>query len=181
MGNGQANEAVVVVAGDGVVVGVERGLRERHDGWTRARQDEFCAALSRSGSVTFACRAVGLSTTNAYRTRKRMPRFAARWDAALAAIRPALEEAAFRRAVEGWDEPVFQGGRQVGVRRRYSDNLLRLLLLRGPAPADPAQEEEDAFELLSRKLDELARHKAAAERAKAIAWADDMAARGLAP
>jgi len=35
-----------------------------------------------------------------------------------------------RRAVEGWDEPVWWQGAQVGTRRRYSDALLTLKLKR---------------------------------------------------
>ena len=35
-----------------------------------------------------------------------------------------LETEAQRRAVEGWDEPVFHEGREVGKKRRYSDTLL---------------------------------------------------------
>lgn len=162
MGDSDAGRAVVVLGGDGAVRGVERPLRTRHDGWTRERQDAFCAAIARSGSVTLACRAVGLSTTSAYRVRGRLRGFAERWDDAIAAVRPTLEEAAFRRAVEGWDEPVFQGGRQVGVKRRYSDNLLRMLILRGTgvSPQDARPETatiEDATAALKTRLDMLAR------------------------
>jgi hypothetical protein len=39
-----------------------------------------------------------------------------------------------RRAVEGWEVPVFRRGKQVGVSRRYSDRLL----LRHAASFDPA-------------------------------------------
>jgi hypothetical protein len=37
------------------------------------------------------------------------------------------EEEAARRAVEGWEEPVFWNGRQIGTRRRFSDSLLIFL------------------------------------------------------
>lgn len=37
-------------------------------------------------------------------------------------------EAALTRAVEGWLEPIVQGGQVIGQRRRYSDGLLRDLL-----------------------------------------------------
>jgi hypothetical protein len=40
----------------------------------------------------------------------------------------ALEDEALRRAVEGVEEPVYQGGKQVGVIRKYSDALLMFLL-----------------------------------------------------
>ena len=38
--------------------------------------------------------------------------------------------AAYERAVNGWDEPIIQGGKLVGHKRRYSDVLLKLLLQR---------------------------------------------------
>jgi hypothetical protein len=39
-----------------------------------------------------------------------------------------LEEAARERAVEGWEEPVYQRGELVGSVRKYSDPLLQMLL-----------------------------------------------------
>lgn len=44
-----------------------------------------------------------------------------------------LEQEAYRRAVEGVEEPVYQGGELVGTVRRYSDKLLEFLL-RGRRP-----------------------------------------------
>ena len=41
-----------------------------------------------------------------------------------------LEEEARRRGVDGVLEPVFQGGKKVGSIRKYSDNMLALLLKR---------------------------------------------------
>lgn len=98
---------------------------------------EFCEALRRNGSVTDACRAVGKSTTSAYKARERDRAFRMAWDRALMAVRPKLEDEAVRRAVEGVEEPVFHGGKQVGVKRKYSDGLLKMLIERG---ADPRQD-----------------------------------------
>jgi hypothetical protein len=39
-----------------------------------------------------------------------------------------LEAEARRRAVQGWDEPVFHQGRKVGTIRKYSDRMLEILL-----------------------------------------------------
>ncbi len=44
-----------------------------------------------------------------------------------------LEDEATRRAVDGWDEPVYQGGELVGFKRRYSDTLL-IFMLNGARP-----------------------------------------------
>ena len=51
-----------------------------------------------------------------------------------------IEQEARRRAVDGYDRPVFQGGKLVGVVRVYSDQLTAMLL-RGRRPQiyrDPA-------------------------------------------
>ena len=108
-------------------------FRYRHDGWTPARQRDFLVALAESGCLTDACRTVGISTTSAYRARRRMADFAAAWDRALARMAPVLEHAAYVRAVEGWDEPIVHGGKVVAHKRRYSDALLRLLIQRAAA------------------------------------------------
>ncbi|WP_156363875.1 hypothetical protein [Sphingomonas sp. Leaf357] len=102
-------------------------LRHRNDGWTPIRQRTFLRGLAELGSVTDACKRVGMSRTSAERLRKRSPEFAAAWDKAVSIVAPILEQAAYERGVEGWDEPVFHGGVQVGVKRRYSDSCLGML------------------------------------------------------
>ncbi|GAA4766411.1 hypothetical protein GCM10023219_09630 [Stakelama sediminis] len=125
--------------------------RMRHDGWTAARQKLFLRALSETGCVRDACKRARISSTSAYRIRKSSPAFARAWTRALAKAQPTIEQAAYDRAVTGWDEPIVSGGKVVAQRRRYSDSLLRLLLLReeagdagagadaAPAPAGEAQ------------------------------------------
>ena len=70
----------------------------------------------------------------AYKARERSGQFRAQWDAALDEAADILEAEARRRAVEGWDEPVFQKGEQVGVVRKFSDQLL-ITLMRADRPA----------------------------------------------
>lgn len=105
-------------------------FRHRHDGWTPARQVDFLAALRETGCVRSACSHVGLTSTSAYRLKKRAPAFSDAWDLALEYRAPALERAAYERAVTGWLEPIVYKGEIVGQRRRYSDAMLRLLLQR---------------------------------------------------
>lgn len=85
-----------------------------------------------------ACAHVGLSSTSAYRAKKRIPDFGAAWDAALAYCVPALERAAYLRAVDGWLEPIVYKGEVVAHRRRFSDAMLRLLLQREDARPVPS-------------------------------------------
>ena len=46
-------------------------LKERHDGWTPARQFRFIEELAATRSVTKACRAVGMSRDSAYKLREK--------------------------------------------------------------------------------------------------------------
>lgn len=115
--------------------------RVRHDGWTPQRRRAFLRALGETGCVRDACVRARISNTSAYRMRKRCPVFAKAWDRALAKVAPTIEQAAFERAVNGWEEPVWHGGKLIGYRRRYSDGLLRLLLTRGAAAAPETEQE----------------------------------------
>lgn len=74
---------------------------------------------------------VGMSASTAYRLR-RAPEgraFAAAWDAAMQQAALALIDAAFERAFNGSEEPVFnRDGQRVGRRMRHSDAMLMFLL-----------------------------------------------------
>ncbi|WP_375429217.1 hypothetical protein [uncultured Sphingomonas sp.] len=174
----------------------DKPFRERHDGWTAARQLVFLARLAEAGCVTDACRAAGLSTTSARRAYKRMPEFADRWDAALASPRPVLAQAAFDRAVHGVEVAIRRNGKVVATRRRYSDGLLRFLIERGDRMAEQAREgwrkpprplaevhdsiltKLQAFDVVRMREEE---EENARERAEAIVHAERMRAEGKAP
>ena len=100
----------------------------RHDGFSAERKLLFLAALRQGAGVLDACAMVGVSNRTAYNHRKRDPVFARDWGLAARMHRAPLELAAFRRGVEGIEEPVYRYGKQIGTRRRYSDALLKLLL-----------------------------------------------------
>jgi hypothetical protein len=78
--------------------------------------------------VSAAAARIGVSRTALYNAREADAAFAAMWDDAVEAGVDRLEDAAFRRAVDGVEEPVFFRGQQVGTIRRYSDALLIALL-----------------------------------------------------
>jgi hypothetical protein len=59
--------------------------------------------------------------------------FAARWKMALDIGADSLEDEAVRRARDGYDKPVYQGGQMVGTVREYSDTLM-VFLLKGARP-----------------------------------------------
>lgn len=113
------------------------------------RQAAFLAAYVECGFVTKAAKHSGMSKTNHYmwlRSGDPVYREAFEFATVLARFRAVerMEEEADRRAVDGWDEPVFGSGGhlvgtvQVGSKRRYSDGLL-MFRLRGEAPEKYAE------------------------------------------
>lgn len=121
--------------------------RHRNDGWTPIRQRAFLRGLSEMGSVTDVCARLGMSTTSAYRLRSVSVTFADQWDKAAQIVQPILEQAAYERGVEGWDEEVYYQGKIVGFRKRYSDAALKMLMHNprrddGPGPDASIEELE---------------------------------------
>jgi len=88
----------------------------------------FLEALAATGNVSEACRQAKLHRQTVYHRRHNYESFALLWQEAEDIAADALEAEARRRAIEGWDEPVFYQGVQTGVIRKYSDALLQTLL-----------------------------------------------------
>ncbi|WP_373043987.1 hypothetical protein [Vulgatibacter sp.] len=103
--------------------------------FTAKAREAFLAELAESASPRLAAARAGIERRTAYRHREDDPEFAAAWDRALDLGLDQLLEEAFRRSVQGVEEPVVhQGqisqdvdGNPVTV-RRYSDRLLEVLL-----------------------------------------------------
>lgn len=92
--------------------------------WT----DAFLAALSECGILTDAAAAAGVDRSTVWRRRQDDAEFSKAVDEAIDMAADKLEAEARRRAVEGVEEPVYQGGQLVGTKTVYSDSLLALLL-----------------------------------------------------
>lgn len=92
--------------------------------WT----DAFLAALADCGVITFAASAAGIDRVSVWRRREADPDFAAQCELAIEMAADKLEQEARRRALEGVEEPVYQGGQLIGTKTVYSDQLLALLL-----------------------------------------------------
>jgi hypothetical protein len=95
---------------------------------TPKKLQRFLALLSEYGNVARAADEAALSRVALYARRARDEEFAADWDEAARIGAARLEDEARRRAVEGWDEPVWHKGIQCGTTRKYSDTLLICLL-----------------------------------------------------
>ncbi|MFM5916734.1 MAG: hypothetical protein ACKOOL_04275 [Novosphingobium sp.] len=90
----------------------------------------FVDELSRHGNARVAAARVGVSRSGAYLARARDARFAQAWRAALVLGRDCAADALAASAIEGWEEPVFYRGQQVGTRRRHDPRLLLAHLAR---------------------------------------------------
>lgn len=101
---------------------------------TRKRKQQlFLKHLADGGNVSAAATLAVVAKPTLYRWQKRFATFAEDWQVALDQAADALEAEARRRAVDGVEYPVYQGGVKVGTIRRYSDVLL-IFLLKGARP-----------------------------------------------
>ena len=93
----------------------------------------FLRELAICGIVGAACKKARIGRTTAYKTRDEDSEFAAAWDAALDDAADDMEHEAWRRGTKGTVKPVYQGGKEVGRIREYSDTLL-IFQLKGIRP-----------------------------------------------
>lgn len=123
----------------------------RHDGWTPARQQYFLEVLADTGSVTMACRRVGMSRMTAYRLRRHpnAADFRAAWDLALVEAFRQIEHVAIERALHGEEEVIERSGVTEVIRRRPCDARLLVRLL------DRADERRSNQAAMARQVSEL--------------------------
>jgi hypothetical protein len=89
--------------------------------------------LSQGHTLAHVRDVLGINRVTIFRWRQVDPSFAQAYSDAMEASTDLIEQEARRRAVEGYERPIFQRGELVGVERVYSD-MLAALLLRGRRP-----------------------------------------------
>jgi len=114
----------------------------------------FLAALEETGNLHEAAKAAGCHISSHYVWLKDDPGYTAAYNYAMEIAIGKLEAEARRRALTGWDEPVFQGGKQVGVIHRYSEILL-IFLLKGALPEKYRERLEVSYDLSQLSDEEL--------------------------
>ena len=95
---------------------------------TAHAKTRFLAEFSRCGNILRAAKSVKVGRRTVYNWLAADEQFGQRYEEALEDALDELEEEARRRAVDGVDRPVYQGGKKVGSIREYSDTLLIMLL-----------------------------------------------------
>lgn len=100
-------------------------LRLRRD---RRQQKRFLRAFAANPTIRSAARAAGVSVNTHYRWLKRDEDYRERFEDIRPLLMSFLEGAAYKRAVEGVQKPVFHRGEICGHVREYSDTLLAMLL-----------------------------------------------------
>ena len=96
-------------------------------------RERFLKAYAACGNVTAACKRAGIGRTTFYRWQEHDEDFVLAFKQADLQATESLEKEAWRRAREGFAEPVYQHGKEVGTIQRYSDALL-MFLLKARAP-----------------------------------------------
>ena len=95
---------------------LKRLKADEHD-----RKRAYIAALQESGTYASAAYEVGCDLESARLLRHNDREFSEACDAAREFHKRVYRDEMHRRAVEGVEEPVYQGGIQVGTKRVYSD------------------------------------------------------------
>ncbi|MEM0915919.1 MAG: hypothetical protein AAGK09_15090 [Planctomycetota bacterium] len=98
-----------------------------------AKQRAFLAAFATCGVIKQASEAASCDASNHRRWIRESDEYAKAFADAKLEANDALESEARRRAVAGWDEPVFHNGEKCGTKRRYSDAML-IFLMKGAMP-----------------------------------------------
>lgn len=91
---------------------------------TASKDAKFFELIAGGATISDACRIVGYSRNSVYLYKAADPKFEDAWDEANEQAIERMEREADRRAIEGFDKPVFHLGVEVGSERRFSDTLL---------------------------------------------------------
>jgi hypothetical protein len=95
---------------------------------TPQRERVILAELAKGATIAEAAAAAGVGRRTAIEWRDQDPDFKAAWEDAYETGVDLLEAEARRRARDGVEKPIYQGGKLVGYTQEYSDSILALVL-----------------------------------------------------
>lgn len=93
-------------------------------------RQRFLTLYRLTGQLQRAARETGISPTTVRDLKKKDPAFLAAMDEAYEDFKEGLEKELLRRAIMGWEEPVYQQGQLAGTVRKYDARLLELAVKR---------------------------------------------------
>ena len=105
--------------------------RGRPKEFRQVHKDAFIRALALTGIQNKALEMMGDNAPSRHTIRRERdsdPEFDAAFREAKKQFSDILEAEAFRRAVQGYEEPVYQNGMLVGYKQKYSDALLQMMM-----------------------------------------------------
>ena len=89
-------------------------------------KERFLEHYRETGALYKSAEYAGVTSTTVYDHRGTDDAFAQAMDEAKGMYRDAVSTEVRRRAIEGWEEAVYQRGEKVGTIRKYSDRMLEL-------------------------------------------------------
>lgn len=95
---------------------------------TDKRKQLCIQTLATTGNVTTACTAAGWARSTYYHHQKADKAFKALTEEALEVAIDLLEQHARNLAIQGVEEPIYQGGILVGSKTKYSERMVEILL-----------------------------------------------------
>ena len=94
----------------------------------KRRQDAFLAAFEEAGTISAAAKACKMNRRLHHTWMAKDEEYVQKFCESQEVANDKLEDAARKRAIDGWEEPVFYNGEIVGSKPRYSDQLMGILL-----------------------------------------------------
>lgn len=91
---------------------------------TKARQKLFLEAYAEHANVLLSARVAGVNRTTVYVWLEKDEDFSFAYNQAKEDARDVLRAEIYRRALEGWDEDVYQLGKYAGTVHKYDTTLL---------------------------------------------------------
>ena len=90
-------------------------------------QEVFLASFQKYANLSVACNEAGIDLSTPYKWKKRYPAFAEKFAEAEQRSNDSIDMEIYRRAIEGWKEPMVSAGQYVCDVTKYSDSMLTLL------------------------------------------------------
>lgn len=87
--------------------------------------EAFLVAYAKCGNIVRAAEMAIVSRQSHYVWKRKVDGYKARFKEAGAKFRASVFEAIRSRAIDGWDEPVYQQGMLIGYKRKFDSALLR--------------------------------------------------------